>query len=270
MTQLMTRFIHSIAAFALGLSLALVPIVLAANQTFVIQPGDSADVSCGSSTTMATTQTSTSGVHLACAALPTPTPIPTATPVAGPAVWVVPQMTPLGQSVGYDPGTSPAAVMFQCGAWWAGQDDENTYAVVRFPKPTTISGVRFGSYAWNGTGVLGATGTMWLRDAGLLTEPGSDGRPLWHNNFRGDNDAAGGWSNDGIRANQIAPSFPNGAAGLTFDIPWGVTTYYTFTFPPVTVTDLRVELMDADGGGSFTTLIGGLHILTSATTPRAC
>src|SRR5262249_53359104 len=135
------------------------------------------------------------------------------------SAWLVPQVTPLGQSVGYDPGTDPAGAMFTCGAWWHGQDDENTYAVVRFSKPTTIAGVKFGSYAWNGTGVLGTTGTLWLRDAALLTEPGSDGRPLWENNFRGDNDASGGWSGDGERANQLAPAFPNGRAGLTFEIP---------------------------------------------------
>jgi hypothetical protein len=43
-------------------------------------------------------------------------------------------------------------------------------------------------------------------------------------------------------------------------------TYYTFTFSPVTVTDLRVEFMDFGGGGSFTVEVGGFHILTSPST----
>jgi hypothetical protein len=247
-------FVLAISAILLG------PVALNVAYSAAIKqalaPGDTLTVTC---------PTSLSGTlsAVSCA-----TPVPS-TPAPS-LVWLVPQMTPLGQSTGYDPGSSPAASMFQCGGWWTGQDDENTYAVVQFPKPTPIYGVNFGSYAWNGTGVLGTTGVMWLRNAGLLTEPGSDGRPLWHNNLRGDNDAGGGWSNDGLRANQIAPAFPNGASGLTFDIPWNHTTYYTFTFAPVTVTMLRVELMDIGGGGSFTTLVGGLHILTSAGTPKAC
>src|SRR5258708_3886868 len=161
-----------IAAFAV------IGVVSAASIT--VQPGDT--VHCS-------TVFVGSGQDVACATpVPTPTPLPTATPLG--LTWAVPSgITSIRQSAGYEPFTSPGIDAFFCpqglgwyrpsGPWsvWLGQDDDNTYAVVKFPQPVQFSGLQWQSLATSGghftTGYLVIDQFSWSADDVTYTPIGN-------------------------------------------------------------------------------------------------
>src|SRR5262249_32115199 len=130
-----------VAALLATVLVVSVGVAQAAGVLFNLTAGQSGDITC--ETTCSVTQTASNTVHISAAP---------ATSARTGLVWLVPQVTGLGQSAGYDPGTDWAAVMYACGAWWHGQDDENTWTIVQFPQPTEISGFRFNGYAASGAG----------------------------------------------------------------------------------------------------------------------
>src|SRR5258708_2258606 len=122
---------------ALALFWAAAVVAWAASQTIALRPGDSADVTCSTSSTVSSTPQKT---HIDCA-----------TPVSSP-VWLSPAgVTDIRRSQGYNQycnahtcGTSLGSDAFDCGGiGWNGEDDEGTFAGVGFPQPISVSGLEF-------------------------------------------------------------------------------------------------------------------------------
>lgn len=191
--------------------------VYAAATQQALAPGNTLRVTC---TTTLTGTVSSTAADLSCAPLP-------------PAlVWKVPAVIGIGQSAGYDPGTSPAIMAFGCQGWWLGNDDDDVFWVVRFPQPTQIHGFRYGT----------------------LATSGAHGGYENHTDFR---------ATSSLVKHDELPAVPAPFLQIVQPLPDNVLTQIERTFPPVTVTVLRMDMFNV---GSWTNMVK-LRILTPPSTP---